>query len=153
MKFILLLLALISPAAASAAQEVALSSQVLVEKVIKDAQGRAKTVREAPKVVTPGDSLVFVLTYKNAGAKPATGFTVTNPIPQSVAFASADGAESELSVDGGKSWGQLAALKIASADGTSRAALAADVTHVRWSFAQPIAAGKSGELSFRGTVK
>ncbi|HEY0149479.1 MAG TPA: hypothetical protein VGB70_10815 [Allosphingosinicella sp.] len=153
MKIILFMLALIAPAAAMAADDVALSSQVLVEKIVKDAKGEAKTVRQKPDVVTPGDSLVFLLSYKNQGAEPATGFTVTNPVPQAVAFASADGAGAEVSVDGGKTWGQLAALKIASADGTSRAAVAADVTHVRWSFAQPIAAGKSGDLSFRGTVK
>jgi hypothetical protein len=31
--------------------------------------------------------------------------------------------------------------------------LPADVTHIRWIFAQPIAAGSGGQLSFRGTVK
>ena len=58
-----------------------------------------------------------------------------------------------MSVDGGKSWGQLASLRIANADGTSRAAQPADVTHIRWAFAQPIGAGNAGELSFRGVVK
>ncbi|HEY7811163.1 MAG TPA: hypothetical protein VIA98_12375 [Allosphingosinicella sp.] len=153
MKIILFMLALIAPVAALAANDVALQSEVLVEKIVKDAQGAAKTVREVPKVVTPGDSLVFLLSYKNQGAEPATGFTVTNPVPPAVAFASVEGAGAEVSVDGGKTWGQLAALKVAATDGTSRAAAAADVTHVRWTFAQPIAAGKSGTLSFHGTVK
>ena len=153
MKLILFMLALIAPVAATAADDVALQSEVFVEKVVKDAQGAAKTVREVPKVVTPGDSLVFILSYKNQGAQPATGFTVTNPVPQAVALASVEGAGAEVSVDGGKTWGQLAALKIASTAGTSRPAVAADVTHVRWTFTQPIAAGKSGTLSFHGTVK
>jgi hypothetical protein len=34
-----------------------------------------------------------------------------------------------------------------------RAATPDDVTHIRWSFAQPIAAGRAGQLSFRGVVK
>jgi uncharacterized repeat protein (TIGR01451 family) len=153
MKIILFMLALIAPATAMAAQDVSLSSEVLVEKTVKDARGETKTVREKPGVVTPGDRLVFVLSYKNQGAQPATGFAVTNPIPPSVAFAAAEGDGSEVSADGGKSWGQLAALTVASPDGTRRAATPADVTHIRWTFAQPIAAGAGGQLSFRGTVK
>jgi hypothetical protein len=42
---------------------------------------------------------------------------------------------------------------VVAADGTSRAAVPADVTHIRWSFSQPIAAGSGGELSFRGVVE
>jgi uncharacterized repeat protein (TIGR01451 family) len=152
-KIILFMLALIAPAAAMAAQDVSLSSEVFVEKIVADAQGRTKTVREKPAVVTPGDKLVFVLSYANKGAAPATGFTVTNPVPQSVGFTAVEDKDASVSVDGGKSWGSLAALKVAQPDGTSRAATAADVTHIRWNFAQPIAAGSGGKLSFRGVVK
>jgi uncharacterized repeat protein (TIGR01451 family) len=153
MKIILFMLALIAPAAAMAAQDVSLASEVFVEKIVKDAKGAPKTVREAPGVVTPGDKLVFVLSYKNGGAQPATGFTVTNPVPAAVAFAGAESGGSNVSVDGGKSWGQLPALTVPQPDGTRRAALPADVTHIRWDFAQPIAAGSGGQLSFRATVK
>jgi uncharacterized repeat protein (TIGR01451 family) len=152
MKFLLFMLTLIAPAAVMAA-DVSLASEVFVEKAVKDAKGETKTVREKPALVTPGDRLVFVLSYKNQGAQPATGFTVTNPVPAAVAFAASEGAGSQVSIDGGKSWGQLAALKVAQPDGTSRAAAPADVTHIRWNFAQPIAAGSGGQLSFRGTVK
>jgi uncharacterized repeat protein (TIGR01451 family) len=153
MKILLLMLALIAPAAPVLAQDVSLSSQVFVEKTVKDAKGEPKTVREKPAIVTPGDRLVFVLNYQNQGATPATGFTVTNPIPGEVSFAAAEGSDAQLSVDGGKSWGQLPSLKVALPDGTSRAAAPADVTHIRWSLSQPIAAGNGGQLSFRGTVK
>jgi len=152
MKILLFILALIAPAAAMAAEDVSLASQVFVEKTVKDAKGEAKIVRETPAVVTPGDRLVFVLSYNNKGAVPATGFTVTNPVPAAVSFAAAEGS-AQVSVDGGKSWGQLAALKVKAADGTSRAAAPADVTHIRWAFAQPIPAGAGGQLTFRGTVK
>jgi uncharacterized repeat protein (TIGR01451 family) len=153
MKLVFLMLALIMPAAASAANEVTLSSQVFVERVKQDAEGKPRTVREKPEVVTPGDKLVFVLSYSNGGAQPAADFTLTNPIPQAVAYAAAEGAGSAVSVDGGKTWGQLAALKVALPDGTSRAALPADVTHVRWRLAQPIPAKSGGEVSFRGVVR
>jgi uncharacterized repeat protein (TIGR01451 family) len=153
MKIWLALFALIAPAAAFAADNVSLTSKVLVERVKPGADGKPVTVREEPGVVTPGDKLVFVLGYRNKGAEPATGFTLTNPIPPAVAFTGSDDSGAVVSVDGGKSWGALPGLKVVQADGTSRAAVAADVTHIRWALARPIAPGNGGELSFRGVVE
>jgi uncharacterized repeat protein (TIGR01451 family) len=153
MKIWLALLALLVPATAMAADNVSLTSKVFVERVKPGADGKPVTVREEPGVVVPGDRLAFVLSYRNRGAEPATGFTLTNPIPASVAFSGTDDSSASVSVDGGKSWGTLASLKVVAADGTSRPAVAADVTHIRWSFAKPIAAGSAGELSFRGVVE
>jgi uncharacterized repeat protein (TIGR01451 family) len=152
-KILFFVLACLAPVAASAADSVSLASEILVERTRTDAAGKSAIVREAPKVVTPGDKLVFLLSYRNAGSAPATGFTVTNPVPAAVAFSGADGDGVDLSVDGGKSWGALASLKIAQADGTSRPARPDDITHVRWTFAQPIPAGGTGQLSFRGIVR
>ena len=153
MKILLALLALLAPATAFAANDVSLTSKVFVERVKPGADGKPVTVREEPGVVTPGDRLVFVLGYRNGGSQPATGFTLTNPIPPSIAFTGTDDASATVSVDGGKSWGPLGSLKVVQADGTSRPAVAADVTHIRWSFGRPIAAGSGGELSFRGVVE
>jgi uncharacterized repeat protein (TIGR01451 family) len=153
MKILLALFALLAPVAASAANDVSLTSKVYVERVKPGADGKPVTVREEPGVVTPGDRLVFVLSYRNGGAEPATGFTLTNPIPPSVAFTGSDDASAVVSVDGGKSWGPLGSLKVANPDGSSRSAVAADVTHIRWSLRQPITAGSGGELSFRGVVE
>ena len=140
MKFLLAFFALVAPASAIAASEVSLDSDVFVERVKQDASGKQTTVLEPPKVVTPGDKLLFVLSYKNGGAKAASDFVVTNPIPDAVAFSGAEGEGSVVSVDGGKSWGALAALKVKQADGKLRPAVPADVTHVRCSFAKAIGA-------------
>lgn len=153
MKIWFALFALLAPVAASAADNVSLTSKVLVEKIKPGPDGKPVTVREEPGVVTPGDRLVVVLHYRNGGSEPATGFTLTNPIPASVAFTGTDDSSASVSVDGGKSWGSLQTLKVVAADGTSRPAVAADVTHIRWSLRQPIAAGSSGELSFHGVVE
>jgi len=154
MRILIALFALFAPlAAAHAAGNVSLSSEVFVEKTKPDAQGKPVVSLEPPAVVTPGDKLVFVLSYKNAGAEPATGFILTNPIPAAVSFTAAEGDGAAVSVDGGKSWGQLAALKVAEANGTSRPATPADVTHVRWTFGRAIAVGEAGKLRFRGVVK
>lgn len=149
----LILLALFLPSAALAQNQVALTSEVLVERATTDASGAARVSLEAPGVVTPGDHLVFVLSYRNNGATPASDFVVSNPIPDSVAFDGTDSPGAVYSVDGGRSWGALAALTIRGADGNSRPATLADVTGVQWRFAQPIPAGSGGQLRFRGIVK
>lgn len=153
MKAFLILLALLLPSAALAQSQVALTSEVFVERVTTDANGVARVALEPPGVVTPGDKLVFVLSYRNEGASPASDFAVTNPIPQSVSFTGSESAGAVYSVDGGRNWGALAALTVRNADGTSRPAAQADVTHVRWRLAQPIPAGNGGQLRFRGVVQ
>ena len=112
MKIFLALLALLAPAAAWRPNEVALDQRG----VRRARSGRTRTASRGSSarrrgVVTPGDKLVFVLSYRNDGAAPATGFVVTNPIPTSVAFAGGESAGAIVSVDGGKSWGALAALQ------------------------------------------
>lgn len=153
MRLLLLILALLLPAAAPAADAVNLSSAVFVERSTIDAAGRHKIVLEAPKMVTPGDRLVFILAYRNEGAQPAANFIVTNPLPQAVAYQGSADTGTQVSVDGGRSWGSLPALRVRDSDGALRAARPEDVTHVRWAMRQPIPAGGRGQLSFRGIVR
>ncbi|MGR4892049.1 hypothetical protein ACIPPQ_13555 [Sphingopyxis sp. LARHCG72] len=148
-----LLLAALMPGQALAANQVALDNHVFVERVSTDAQGKQRILLEEPKVVVPGDRLVFVLNYRNAGAQPADKFVITNPLPAAVRFADAGDTRPQVSVDGGKQWGLLADLSVPMTDGTRRAAQAADVTHIRWAFQNPIPVGGTGKLMFRGVVK
>ena len=153
MKILLCLLSFLSPAIASAANDVALTSTVFVEKAVAQPGGKSRVVLEEPRVVVPGDHLVFVLAYRNQGAKPATDFVVTNPLPGAVAYQGTTDAAAIVSVDGGKSWGPLGALKFHKPDGSVRAAYPEDVTHVRWAMRAPIPVGATGKLSFRGVVR
>ena len=153
MRLFIAMIALLAPAAALAADEVRLTSEVFVERNVPQPDGSVRTVREAPNVVTPGETLVFVLTYRNEGAAAATGFVVTNPMPESVIYADRASPGEIVSVDGGQSWGELASLRVRNADGAMRPAAVADVTHVRWRFAAPIPAGEGGNLSFQGVVR
>jgi hypothetical protein len=148
-----LLLAMLAPGQALAANQVALDNAVFVERVSTDAQGKQKILLEEPRVVVPGDRLVFVLNYRNAGAQPADKFVITNPMPSAVRFADAGDTRPLVSVDGGKQWGLLADLSVPMTDGSRRAAQPADVTHVRWAFQKPIPVGGTGKLMFRGVVK
>ncbi len=152
MKWLLLGLAALLPDATLAHNHVALVSDVFVEKPVKDQAGRTKLILEEPKIVVPGDRLVFVLKYQNNGQAPATNFIVTNPLPPAVQFEGAVDNGAQVSVDGGRSWGALATLKVK--DGSSvRFAHPGDVTHIRWTFANPIPVGSAGKLMFRGIVR
>jgi uncharacterized repeat protein (TIGR01451 family) len=148
------ILALVAPAAALAAgpEAVQLTSKISVEHVRKGADGQPHKVIEEAKRVVPGESLVFEFSYRNAGAKPATGFVITDPLPGNVAFAGGETAGAVYSVDHGKSWGALASLRVPTANGGSRAATSADVNAIRWAF-PAIAPGGTGKVSFRGLVK
>jgi uncharacterized repeat protein (TIGR01451 family) len=150
----LAILALVAPAAAFAAASdaVQLTTKVLVEHVRKGADGKPQKVLEEANKVVPGEAVVFQASYRNGGAKPATGFVITNPLPASVAFAGGESAGALYSVDHGKSWGALAALRVPTPTGGARAATSADVNAVRWVF-PAIAPGASGTVSFRGLVK
>ena len=79
-------------------------------------------------------------------------FVVTNPVPAGIAIAANDAATLTVSVDGGKTWGKLAALSVKDARGVARAAQAGDVTHVRWIVAS-IAPGAGGSLAYHAIVK
>lgn len=156
MKSLLFALALALPAAALAqASAVTLTAKAYVARPVTDAQGKKTNKLFDPDKtpVTPGEPIVMMLDYKNNGAKPATAFVINNPIPAPLSYTGVEQAWASQSVDGGKSFGPLATLKVKAADGSTRPAQAADVTHVRWTFAQPIAPGAAGRVSFYAVVK
>jgi hypothetical protein len=70
-----------------------------------------------------------------------------------VSFAGTESAGAVYAIDGGRTWGALTSLVVHNADGSSRPATLADVTHVQWRFARAIPAGNGGQLRFRGVVK
>jgi len=141
------------PTVAHAANDVSLASEMFIERTVPQPDGKTKIVLEKPRSVPPGAKLVFVLSYRNQGKAPATNFTVTNPMPNGVAFENAVSPGSEVSVNGGRTWGVLTALRVPVAGGQPRAAQATDVTHVRWILKTPIPVGGTGKVSFRGVVK
>ncbi len=141
-----------APALAQSANPVQLNSDVLVERTITE-NGQTRVMLEEPRAVIPGDTLVFVLRYENTGRQAATNFVITNPLPQAVRYTGTVDAGASVSIDGGRNWGLLSELRVRDADGTMRPARAEEVTHIRWAFAQPIAAGQTGRLMFRGIVR
>ena len=149
----LLLIGAMLPVAAMAAGSVALTSAVFVEKTETGKDGLKRIILQEPALVTPGDRLVFILSYRNEGPAPAANLVVTNPVPPAVAYQGANDGVAEVSVDGGRSWGALSRLFVREPGGQQRGARAEDVTHIRWALKQGVPAGAQGKLSFRGIVR
>lgn len=141
----------LSPVYAAPANPVTLHGDVKLEKTVTEA-GVSQVVLSEPKVVVPGDRLLFSTTYRNEAAQPVTNFVVTNPLPGAVVLAAESAATLDVSVDGGKSWGKLVTIKVSDGKGGQRAAVAADVTHVRW-VVPSIAAGGSGTVDYHAIVR
>ncbi|MEM8694420.1 MAG: hypothetical protein AAGE05_00170 [Pseudomonadota bacterium] len=153
MKYLIALFALIAPTSAVMANQVALDSEVFVERSEEQADGSVTVTLDEPNRVIPGDTLVFVLTYENTGAEPAENFVVTNPMPDAVAFVEAIDGGAVYSVDYGTTFGSLADLRVFGEGGVQRDAQAVDVTHIRWTLTEPIPVGATGQLRFRGVVR
>lgn len=140
-------LAAMLPAAALAtpmreAPTVALDSAVYVEKIQRNNVRRL----EPADRMTRGDRVVTVVTWHRMGGD--GGFTVTNPLPRAIAYQASARDDEQVSVDGGRSWGKLANLRVG-----SRLATAEDVTHVRWRIPATRAAQGRGLIAYSGIVR
>jgi hypothetical protein len=134
---------------------VSLVSKTQAVKETIDAKGVKKRVLIDPTTVVPGQPIVIWLSYKNSSKLPAANFIINNPIAKGLDF-TGFGEKSDwglASVDGGKTFAPLAALKVVGADKKTRLATPADVTHLRWAFAKPIAPGAGGTISFYAVVE
>ncbi|MEO7383373.1 MAG: hypothetical protein ABIU18_00400 [Novosphingobium sp.] len=117
-------------APAFAKADVTLGSAVFVERTAESAR-----VLEPASRLSRGDRVVTVLTWQRSGS--GGQFTLTNPLPRSLYYQGSANDDEEVSVDGGRTWGKLGALK---AEG--RFATPEDVTHLRWRIDSPSNAGR-----------
>jgi len=137
--------------ALAASGPVSLDSSIKLDKVVTE-NGVSRHVLSEPTKVVPGNHLIFLTNYRNVSPKAVDHFVVTNPLPSAVVLDSTSADGFQVSVDGGKNWGLLAALTVGGANGATRAAQASDVTHVRWVIAS-IAPGASGSLEYHAIVR
>lgn len=146
-------ISLVAPLAAQGASTpVSLTGDVKAEKVVVGADGKERIELVEPTAIIPGDKLVFGTDYASNAAEAVSNFVVTNPLPAAVRLAPEADPALTVSVDGGKTFGALAALTITNSDGTTRPAAHADVTHVRWVLAS-IAPGEKGRLSYPAIIR
>lgn len=153
----LLLTAALANAAPLQAQQsngLVLDSIVELERNDTAADGTVVTRFEKPDVVVPGDRVRITLRFHNRGRDPVTNLKLRNPIPDGLQFdGTSDLGGLVMSVDAGNNWAPLAQLTLTAADGTSRAATMADITHVMWTLEQPVGPGARGSVSFFSRVR
>ena len=126
--------------AAQGSPAVAIDSRLYVEHTGPDDTRR---LEPGLRFVT-GDRVVTLLRWRRPTS--GGGFTVTNALPPRLAFLDSAEPGTEVSVDGGHSWGQLGVLRKG-----ARLAGPEDVTHLRWRIRDDSA--HSGSLLYSGVVR
>jgi hypothetical protein len=127
---------------ALAAPVVSLDTAIFVERN-RDDQVRSL---EPAQSLRRGERVVYVVTWYRLGGD--GGFTITNPMPRTVAYQASARDDEQVSIDGGRSWGRLADLRVG-----DRTASPEDVTHVRWRITRPDAAQGRGRIAYSGIVR
>lgn len=161
-KSLVLLVAWVAMATPQLNAKIQIHNEAYVEKTKKVKKGKVfkevKVIEKAGKVI-PGEDVIFVITYKNAGKESATDVVITNPVPKHTSFKSSETENNEdfqVSVDNGKKYGELKKLKvkeIVNKKSMRRRALAKDVTHVRFRLTKALAPNESGKVKIRATLK
>lgn len=145
--------AMLIPVAATASGDVRTKSSIFVERIDPQGTGARHVRLEPAREVSSGERLIYIVEYRNTGSRPVQGFTVTNPLPRTVRLdETVDGSEL-VSIDGGRNWGPLSALKVSLGDGSWRPANPEDVTHLRWRVGDRLMQGESRRMTFRAIVR
>lgn len=137
----------------------ALTATQIVERevIVLNADGSQTVTRIAADKVTPGDKVVYSLKYFNDEAMPAENIVLVMPIPAEVGYidgsADFDGVSSAYSSDGGKTFIRRNELQVVQSDGSSTAAKASDITHIRWTVRSAVSPNTGGSLSFSGLLQ
>lgn len=149
-------LLLVATGAQASPELIKLRTTVFQEQTVRGADGQSHTQRVPATRVEPGSEVVYEVGYSNTGSEPMQ-VIITNPMPEDLVYQSyaarAVGAQIQVSVDGGRSFGPLEQQRARSDSGAPRAATARDITHVRWTTARPVKPGEAGYVSLRATVK
>jgi len=135
-------LALAAASGGAAAQPA--PSELVVSSVVE-------RIAAADRAIAGPDRLVVSVRFTNTTQHVLDSIRITSPVPEGAAYvphsASGPGSEVLFSIDGGKTFGRPDELVLPS-DGGTRAADAADYTHVRWALRAPLDAGASGVVRF-----
>jgi uncharacterized repeat protein (TIGR01451 family) len=147
-----------SPLALGAAEASMTARQVVEKEVVTAAANGEETVKRIPAdKVTPGETVVYSIRYKNDGAAPAADIVLVMPVPKEVAYVegSVDGEETasvSFSADGGDTYVARGRLTIVEG-GEARPARGDEITHIKWTLTAPVAAKAEGEVSYKAVLR
>ena len=133
---------------AIANDSISVRSAVFIETTGSAAPGKIRAITPA-STLRSGDKVVLLVDW-HAGKR--SGFTITSEVPRHLSFRESARPMQEVSVDGGRSWGQLGEVALSDRFGR-RVASAADVTHLRWRIPVSEATRGRGSIAYSATVR
>jgi len=133
------------------------SQKVEKEITVQQADGTNVTRLVSAAEVTPGEKIVYTVSYTNDSTEAATDIVLAMPVPADVRFlegtAEREGAIVRYSADGGTSFVERDELVLPAVGGGTRAANADDITHIQWRIAGPVPVGTSDEIKFKARLR
>lgn len=138
-------------------QEFTATQSVAKQVPVQNEDGSVTTNLVSAERVVPGEQVFYELVYDNGTAEPAENVSLVMAVPPEVQFqdnsaASETAADIAYSTNGGDSFAQRAELTV-DEDSQTRAAGPDDITHVRWTFAEPVEPGETGTVGFQAIVR
>nr|WP_097091179.1 hypothetical protein [Novosphingobium sp. Chol11] len=140
------------PAPSLARADLRMETQMFVERVHTDINGRARRTLASATRAAPGDQILFVVNWRNEGRATVQGVALTKAVPRGALLTAPD-PSMQVSVDGGQRWGRLDELWLPTPLGGVRRAVAADITHIRWAGPARLSPGETARLSYRATMR
>ena len=136
--------ALLAASVAAAQSVIEIEREVFLERS-EERDGRTQRTLAPADELRRGDTVVLMLAWRTPQDRP---FTISSRVPRELVFRHSGGDAPEVSVDHGRTWGQLEQLRI-----RGRPATSADVTHVRWEVANPRGERGRGVLTYSAMVR
>lgn len=141
------------------AAEASMSARQVVEKeaVVVGANGEETVKRLPADKVTPGETVVYSIRYKNDGASPAGDIVLVMPVPKEVAYvegsvAGVETASISFSADGGATYVARGRLTVVEG-GEPRPARGDEITHIKWTLSTPVGPKAEGEVSYKAVLR
>ena len=146
---------------ASAADQPKIALSTTAEKEVNVEKNGKPVVERIPlEIASPGDTVIYTITYRNEGETAARDILINDPIPRGTVYVlnSAEGKDTDItfSIDGGRTY-RKPPIKymVKKADGTQEEieAPAEVYTHIQWVVNKAVLPGQSGQVSFKVSVK
>ena len=152
-----LMVLMVLPAFAAETGNIVVTTTAQFEEVTVNEAGEETTRLVDVTTVVPGDQVIYTVTFRNIGEQPAERVTITDPIPEEMAYVDGSvfgpGTDITFSVDGGNTFAAAEELTVLDDVGNERTAQAADYTHIRWVMRNALPPGEQGYARFRAILR
>jgi uncharacterized repeat protein (TIGR01451 family) len=147
---------LVPLARAESSDPIKLEMVVRKEITVTDPNGAKKVELVDPKLVVPGDEVIYRINYTNVGKEPTTSVVVTNRIPEHMTYvrdsAGGDHTNVLFSVDG-TAFAPRDRLQVKTPEGKLRPAHDEELTHVRWIVNADVPPGQGGTVAYHARLQ